>query len=214
MAFHNVVLLFLVIFNRANIIRTQDNSQVDKRLLLDDPQTATSQLLSLQREIQTLQTKIAEFDVHQSQIQFLNAQVSQLQQENTALKQQISHGSSSNDVQILTNKVATLEALNLDQELPLLKSKVDSVVTENQNLLLHSGIINCIHVHVFRLSERQHLFYYNYRRKIQMHWLLKNCCSRMSKSMLSVMDNLIYIPSFALGYIKFIRVLHLYWCLD
>lgn len=192
MAFHNVVLLFLVIFNRANIIRTQDNSQVDKRLLLDDPQTATSQLLSLQREIQTLQTKIAEIDVHQSQIQFLNAQVSQLQQENTALKQQISHGSSSNDVQILTNKVATLEALNLDQELPLLKSKVDSVVTENQNLLLHSGIINCIHVHVFRLSERQHSFYYNYRRKIQMHWLLKNCCSRMSKSMLSVMDNLIY----------------------
>lgn len=192
MAFYNVVLLFLVIFNRANIIRTQDNSQVDKRLLLDDPQTATSQLLSLQREIQTLQTKIAEIDVHQSQIQFLNAQVSQLQQENTALKQQISHGSSSNDVQILTNKVATLEALNLDQELPLLKSKVDSVVTENQNLLLHSGIINCIHVHVFRLSERQHSFYYNYRRKIQMHWLLKNCCSRMSKSMLSVMDNLIY----------------------
>lgn len=192
MAFHNVVLLFLVIFNRANIIRTQEDSQVDKRLLLDDPQTATSQLLSLQREIQTLQTKIAEIDVHQSQIQFLNAQVSQLQQENTALKQQISHGSSSNDVQILTNKVATLEALNLDQELPLLKSKVDSVVTENQNLLLHSGIINCIHVHVFRLSERQHSFYYNYRRKIQMHWLLKNCCSRMSKSMLSVMDNLIY----------------------
>lgn len=192
MAFYNVVLLFLVIFNRANIIRTQDNSQVDKRLLLDDPQTATSQLLSLQREIQTLQTKIAEIDVHQSQIQFLNAQVSQLQQENTALKQQISHGSSSNAVQILTNKVATLEALNLDQELPLLKSKVDSVVTENQNLLLHSGIINCIHVHVFRLSERQHSFYYNYRRKIQMHWLLKNCCSRMSKSMLSVMDNLIY----------------------
>lgn len=141
MAFYNVVLLFLVIFNRANIIRTQDNSQVDKRLLLDDPQTATSQLLSLQREIQTLQTKIAEIDVHQSQIQFLNAQMSQLQQENTALKQQISHGSSSNDVQILTNKVATLEALHLDQELPLLKSKVDSVVTENQNLLLHSGIM-------------------------------------------------------------------------
>lgn len=192
MAFHNVVLLFLVIFNRANIIRTQEDSQVDKRLLLDDPQTATSQLLSLQREIQTLQTKIAEIDVHQSQIQFLNAQVSQLQQENTALKQQISHGSSSHDVQILTSKMAKLEALHLDQELPLLKSKVDSVVTENQNLLLHSGIINCIHVHVFRLSERQHSFYYNYRRKIQMHWLLKNCCSRMSKSMLSVMDNLIY----------------------
>lgn len=140
MAFHNVVLLFLVIFNRANIIRTHENSQVDKRLLLDDPQTATSQLLSLQREIQTLQTKIAEIDVHQSQIQFLNAQVSQLQQENTALKQQISHGSSSHDVQILTSKVATLEALHLDQELPLLKSKVDSVVTENQNLLLHSGM--------------------------------------------------------------------------
>lgn len=144
MAFDNVVLLFLVIFNRANIIGTHENSQVDKRLLLDDPQTATSQLLSLQREIQTLQTKIAEIDVHQSQIQFLNAQVSQLQQENTALKQQISHGSSSHDVQILTSKVATLEALHLDQELPLLKSKVDSVVTENQNLLLHSGIITCI----------------------------------------------------------------------
>lgn len=140
MAFHNVVLLFLVIFNRANIIGTHENSQVDKRLLLDDPQTATSQLLSLQREIQTMQTKIAEIDVHQSQIQFLNAQVSQLQQENTALKQQISHGSSSHDVQILTSKVATLEALHLDQELPLLKSKVDSVVTENQNLLLHSGM--------------------------------------------------------------------------
>lgn len=136
-------LFFLVIFSKC-IINAEGTSQVDKRLLLDDPQTATSQLLSLQREIQTLQTKIAEIDVHQSQIQFLNAQVSQLQQENTALKQQISHGSSSHDVQILTSKVATLEALHLDQELPLLKSKVDSVVTENQNLLLHSGIITCI----------------------------------------------------------------------
>lgn len=132
-------LFFLVIFSKCIII-AEEASQVDKRLLLDDPQTATSQLLSLQREIQTLQTKIAEIDVHQSQIQFLNAQVSQLQQENTALKQQISHGSSSHDVQILTSKVATLEALHLDQELPLLKSKVDSVVTENQNLLLHSGM--------------------------------------------------------------------------
>lgn len=148
MAFHDVVLLFLVIFNRVNITRTHENSQVDKRLLLNDPQTATSQLLSLQREIQTLQIKMAEIDVHQSQIQFLNAQVSQLQKENTALKQQISHGSSSHDVQILTSKVATLEALkiHLDQELPLLKSKVDSVVTENQNSLLHSGIITCINV--------------------------------------------------------------------
>ena len=67
----------------------EEGTQVDKRLLLDDSQTVSNQMLSLQREIQTLQTKIAEIDVHQSQIQFLNAQVSQLQQENNALKLQI-----------------------------------------------------------------------------------------------------------------------------
>lgn len=120
-------LFFLVIFSKC-IINAEDTSQVDKRLLLDDPQTATSQLLSLQREIQTLQTKIAEIDVHQSQIQLLNAQVSQLQQENTALKQQISHGNSNHDVQILTDKIATIE------------TKVDAVVRENHNLIQHSGI--------------------------------------------------------------------------
>lgn len=120
-------LFFLVIFSKC-IINAEETSQVDKRLLLDDPQTATSQLLSLQREIQTLQTKIAEIDVHQSQIQLLNAQVSQLQQENTALKQQISHGNSNHDVQILTDKIATIE------------TKVDAVVRENHNLIQHSGI--------------------------------------------------------------------------
>lgn len=180
MTLGNAFTLFLVIFHNVNIIWAQENSAVDKRLLLDDPQTVTSQMLSLQREIQTLQTKIAEIDVHQSQIQLLNAQiaqlqqenaglkqqishvnstqdvqilskiaeidvhqsqiqllntqVSQLQQENAALKQQISHGNSNHDVQILTTKVATL-----DQELPLLKMKVDAVEIENQKLLQHSG---------------------------------------------------------------------------
>lgn len=117
-------LFFLVIFSKCII----NAEEVDKRLLLDDPQTATSQLLSLQREIQTLQIKIAEIDVHQSQIQLLKAQVSQLQQENTALKQQISHGNSNHDVQILTDKIATIE------------TKVDAVVRENHNLIQHSGI--------------------------------------------------------------------------
>lgn len=134
MTLNNAFILLLVIFHNANIIVAQENSAVDKRLLLDDPQTVTSQMLSLQREIQTLQTKIAEIDVHQSQIQLLNAQIAQLQQENAALKQQISHGSSNHDVQILTTKVATL-----NQELPLLKMKVDAVVIENQKLLQHSG---------------------------------------------------------------------------
>lgn len=134
MTLGNAFTLFLVIFHSGNIIWAQENSAVDKRLLLDDPQTVTNQMLSLQREIQTLQTKIAEIDVHQSQIQLLNAQIAQLQQENAALKQQISHGSSNHDVQILTTKVATL-----NQELPLLKMKVDAVVIENQKLLQHSG---------------------------------------------------------------------------
>lgn len=134
MTLNNAFILLLVIFHNANIIVAQENSAVDKRLLLDDPQTVTSQMLSLQREIQTLQTKIAEIDVHQSQIQLLNAQIAQLQQENAALKQQISHGSSNRDVQILTTKVATI-----NQELPLLKMKVDAVVIENQKLLQHSG---------------------------------------------------------------------------
>lgn len=136
MTLNNAFILLLVIFHNANIIVAQENSAVDKRLLLDDPQTVTSQMLSLQREIQTLQTKIAEIDVHQSQIQLLNAQIAQLQQENAALKQQISHGSSNRDVQILTTKVATV---TINQELPLLKMKVDAVVIENQKLLQHSG---------------------------------------------------------------------------
>lgn len=135
MTLSNAFTLFLVIFNNANIIGSQENSAVDKRFLEDaDPQTVTSQMLSLQREIQTLQTKIAEIDVHKSQIQLLNTQISQLQQENAGLKQQISLGSSNHDVQILTNKVATL-----DHELPLLKMKVDAVEIENQKLLENSG---------------------------------------------------------------------------
>lgn len=135
MTLSNAFTLFLVIFNNANIIGSQENSAVDKRFLEDaDPQTVTSQMLSLQREIQTLQTKIAEIDVHKSQIQLLNTQISQLQQENAGLKQQISLGSSNHDVQILTNKVATLH-----HELPLLKMKVDAVEIENQKLLENSG---------------------------------------------------------------------------
>ena len=105
--------LFLVIFSWATVM-AKEGTQVDKRILLDDPQIVSSQMLSLQREIQTLQTKIAEIDVHQSQIQFLNAQVSQLQQENNALKLQISQGSSNQEVQTLTSRVASL-----DRELPL-----------------------------------------------------------------------------------------------
>ena len=80
--------------------------EVDKRLLVGDTQTDSSQLISLQREIQILKTKIAEIDVHQSQIQLMNAQISQLQQENNALKLQ---GSSHQEVQTLTGKITTLE---------------------------------------------------------------------------------------------------------
>ena len=156
--------LFLVIFSWATVMAEEEGTQMDKRLLLDDSQTVSNQMLSLQREIQTLQTKIAEIDVHQSQIQFLNAQVSQLQQENNALKLQISQGSSNQEVQTLTRKVASL-----DHELPLLKSKmsehqlqvqslnatvfkisqknsdieakVNEVVEKNKNLVQHSGIL-------------------------------------------------------------------------
>ena len=46
--------------------------------------------------------RIAEIDVHQSQIQLLNAQISQLQQENNAQKL---HGPYHNEVQILTGKM-------------------------------------------------------------------------------------------------------------
>ena len=69
--------LFLVIFSWATVM-AEESTQVDKRLLLDDSQAVSNQMLSLQKEIQTLQTKIAEIDVHQSQSQFLNAQVTQL----------------------------------------------------------------------------------------------------------------------------------------
>ena len=65
-------LSFLIIFSWATAM-AEDSTQVDKRILLDDPGTVSSQMLSLQREIQTLQTKIAEIDVHQSQIQLMNA---------------------------------------------------------------------------------------------------------------------------------------------
>ena len=79
-------------------------------------------------------------DVHQSQMQLMNAQISQLQQENNALKLQISQlqqdnnalklqGSSQQEVQTLTSKIATLE------------TKMNDVVGKNQILLQHSGII-------------------------------------------------------------------------
>lgn len=35
--------------------------------------------------------------------------------------------------------MATLEALHLDHELPLLKTNLDAVIKENQHLLQHSG---------------------------------------------------------------------------
>ena len=161
------LVLFLVIFSWTAVM-AEKSTQVDKRLLLDDPQTVSSQMLSLQREIQTLQTKITEIDVHQSQIQLLNAQISQLQHENDALKLQISQGSSNQVFQTLNTKMASLEALHLDHELPLLKSKmsdhqlqlqslnstvskifqtnshieskVNEVVEKNKNLVQHSGI--------------------------------------------------------------------------
>lgn len=138
------LVLFLVIFSWTAVM-AEKSTQVDKRLLLDDPQTVSSQMLSLQREIQILQTKIAEIDVHQSQFQLINAQISQLQHENDALKlqiSQISQGASNQDVQTLNTKMASLEALHLDHELPLLKSNVDAVMKENQHLLQHSGTIN------------------------------------------------------------------------
>ena len=125
----------------ASLCRTAfPEKEVDKRLLVGDAQTDSSQLISLQREIQTLKTKIVEVDVHQSQIQLMNAQISQLQQDNNALKLQISQlqqdnnalklqGSSHQEVQTLTGKMATLE------------TKVNDVVGKNQILLQHSGII-------------------------------------------------------------------------
>ena len=114
------LLLFL-----ASLCRTAfPEEEVDKRLLVGDAQTDSSQLISLQREIQILKTKVAEIDVHQSQIQLMNAQISQLQQENNALKLQ---GSSHQEVQTLTGKMATLE------------TKVNDVVGKNDNLLQHSG---------------------------------------------------------------------------
>ena len=157
--------LFLVFFSWTAVM-AEKNTKVDKRLLLDDPLTVSSQMLSLQREIQTLQTKIAEIDVHQSQIQFLNAQVSHLQHENDALKLQISQGSSNPEIQTLTSKVATLEALHLDQKLSVVTSKVatfesldldnellplKTMLKENQHILQHTGTdicrcTVCIHV--------------------------------------------------------------------
>ena len=125
---------FLIIFSWATAM-AEDSTQVDKRILLDDPGTVSSQMLSLQREIQTLQTKIAEIDVHQSQIQLMNAQISQLQHENDALKlqiSQISQGASNHDVQTLNGRMTTLE------------SKVNTVVDKNHNLIQHSGIYNYI----------------------------------------------------------------------
>lgn len=129
--------LFIVIFTKTNA-ELEDNSPAVKRLLLDDPQTVSAQMLSMQRDIQMLQTKISEIDVHQSEIQFLNAQVSQLQKENTALKLQITQGTSTRDVQVLTNKLALLEG-NLTHDLPLLKTKLNAVMLENLNLAQHSG---------------------------------------------------------------------------
>ena len=129
--------LFLVIFSWATVMAEEEGTQMDKRLLLDDSQTVSNQMLSLQREIQTLQTKIAEIDVHQSQIQLMNAQISQLQHENDALKlqiSQISQGASNHDVKTLNGRMTTLE------------SKVNTVVDKNHNLIQHSGIyinINC-----------------------------------------------------------------------
>ena len=73
--------------------------EVDKRLLIGDAQTDTNLLLSLQREMQAMKLKV---DVHQSQMQLMNAQISQLQQENNAQKLQ---GPSHNEVQILTGKM-------------------------------------------------------------------------------------------------------------
>lgn len=129
--------LFIVIFTKTNA-ELEDNTPPVKRLLLDDPQTVSAQMLSMQRDIQTLQTKISEIDVHQSEIQFLNAQVSQLQKENTALKLQISQGTSNRDVQILANKLTLLES-NLTHDLPLMKTKLNAVMLENLNLAQHSG---------------------------------------------------------------------------
>ena len=143
------MVLFLVFFSWTAVMAEEEGTQVDKRLLLDDPQTVSSQMLSLQREIQTLQTKIAEIDVHQSQFQLINAQISQLQHENDALKlqiSQISQGASNQDVQTLNKKMASLEALHLDHELPLLKTNVDAVMKENQHLLQHSGTGTYIHI--------------------------------------------------------------------
>lgn len=87
--YYKSTISFLIIFSWTAVM-AEEGTQVDKRILLDAG------------------------DVHQSQIQFLNAQVSQLQQENNALKLQISQGSSNQEVQTLTSKVASL-----DRELPL-----------------------------------------------------------------------------------------------
>jgi prefoldin subunit 5 len=132
--------LFIVIFSNGKA-EHEDNVPDVKRLLLDNPQTVLAQMLSLQRELQKLQTKITEIDVHQSQIQFLNAQVSQLQSENTALKLQISQGSSNPEVQVLKSEVSLLKAnlTHVNHDIPLLKTKLDAVMLENHNLAQHSG---------------------------------------------------------------------------
>ena len=146
--------LLLLLFLLSSCRTTFTTEKFNKRLLVGDAQTDSNQLISLQREIQTMKTKIAEVDVHQSQIQLINAQISQLQQENNAQKLQISQlqqnnnvlklqisqlqqdnnalklqGSSHQAVQLLTGKMATLE------------TKVNDVVGKNQ--LQHSG--TCTH---------------------------------------------------------------------
>ena len=153
--------LLLLLFLLGSCRTTFTAEEVNKRLLVGDAQTDSSQLISLQREIQTMKTKIAEIDVHQSQIQFMNVQISQLQQDNSAQKQEINaqklqisqlqqdnnaqklqisqlqqdnnalklQGSSHQEVQLLTGKIATLE------------TKVNDVVGKNQ--LQHSG--TCTH---------------------------------------------------------------------
>ena len=97
MASSLLLLLFLLSFCRTSFTA----EEVNKRLLVGDAQTDSNQLISLQREIQTMKTKIAEVDVHQSQIQLINAQISQLQQENNAQKLQISQLQQDNNAQKL-----------------------------------------------------------------------------------------------------------------
>ena len=83
---------------------------------MGDAHTDSNQLISRQREIQTMKTKLAEIDVHQLQIQFMTAQISQLQQDINAQKLQISQLQQDINAQKQDNNAKMLQILQLQQD--------------------------------------------------------------------------------------------------